>query len=580
MPHTREWMDSAAAPWVREVTTVKSTQIGGSESLLNVIAFAIAEDPGPIMFVMPSREAAEEYCDLRVLPMVELCEVLREQLGDDRGDRKLRLLKFLRCVMLFRTARVANDLSSHSIRWLFADEAEQFVGDAGKEGNPWLIALERTRTFKGRWKAYLNSTPIHADGLVWQQFLAGDRRRRNVRCCHCQAWQVFTWEQVKWPKDITTKEQMLQRREAFYECQHCGWVIDDAQKTEMCAGGEWVPEGWLPDEWIARRDAEDRATHRSYHIWAAYSPWLTWSDLVAKYLELTAAGSEREWTNKWLGLPYAEAVQKTTDDDLKKCRRDYHRGGAAPDDVLWITAGVDTQTYFLPYTVRGWAMNGRSCLLDHGRAESFAALEAALFNRDWAAGDPRRAHLHVQLVVIDARWREKEAADMARKWGPQLVRLSKASAMGGSAIYTTKLLDRHPVTRELLKEGLIEHGMNTNLLKSRVAHAIALAATGDEGAFTVYTDIDQTYVLEMTAEHLVIVRDGAKVTEQWQKKEHRRANHYWDAEVLAFAAASILQIDQVRAEMQRPKPKNEEPQQRRPRDDDDGDDGPQLWRRR
>jgi hypothetical protein len=159
----------------------------------------------------------------------------------------------------------------------------------------------------------------------------------------------------------------------------------------------------------------------------------------------------------------------------------------------------------------------------------------------------------VSLVVIDSRYREKECADLARKMGSHLVKLSKGSAFKGNQLFTVKKLDRHPITGEVLKDGLIELGSNTNLLKGRLSHAIAKASDGDEGALQIYEDIDPTYIGEMTAEELVVVRDsgGRAIGERWEKREGRRANHYWDTEVLNFLAAAVLMIDQVRAQQLR-----------------------------
>lgn len=587
VPYTREWMDSAACTWVRRVTIMKSTQIGGSESLLNVVGYCVDQDPGPLMFVMPSREEAEQYCDLRVMPMVRLSPALQRQIGEDRGDVKMRMLKFRRCVVLFRTARVASDLSQLAIQHLFGDEVDQWVDQVQGEGNPWKVALERTRTFKGRWRAWMTSTPTVHEGLVNTEFLAGDRRRFHMPCPHCAEWITFVWDQVKWPAEVTHHEVMNQRQEAWYECQRCARRIDDTQKHHMLQQGVWVPEGQSVVDWQARGAAQDRCTHRSYHLWAAYSPWLAWWEIVATYLNYKAQDGLREFHQKWLGLPWKETVRKTGADELEKCRRPYRRGQVAPDGVLWITAGVDTQGHGLPFTVRGWGLDGRSWLLDHGKAESFAALEAALFGRDWSGGDPRRAYLVVSLVVIDSRYREKECADLARKMGSHLVKLSKGSAFKGNQLFTVKKLDRHPITGEVLKDGLIELGSNTNLLKGRLSHAIAKASDGDEGALQIYEDIDPTYIGEMTAEELVVVRDsgGRAIGERWEKKEGRRANHFWDTEVLNFLAAAVLMIDQVRAQQLRERDRQAREASappgppRRRRDDDDDDDGPRLWHR-
>ena len=55
-PYVREPTDSIAHWWVEQVTWMKSTQVGGSEALLNMVAWFVCEDPGPLMFVMPTSQ--------------------------------------------------------------------------------------------------------------------------------------------------------------------------------------------------------------------------------------------------------------------------------------------------------------------------------------------------------------------------------------------------------------------------------------------------------------------------------------------------------------------------------------------
>lgn len=582
VPYAAEWMDSVADPHTTSIAIVKSTQVGGSESLLNMLGYLIAEDPGPMLWVMPSREDAEQFCDVRVKPMVADMPVLRDQLGDDRSDQKMRMLRFRRCNLLFRTARVAGDLSQMAIRYLFGDEVDQWPASVGGEGSPWKVARERLRTYKTRAKSVMTSTPTVPEGLINQEFLAGDQRRFHLRCHRCDQWIVLEWQQVKWDPAIEAPELMRRTpAAAWYECQKCGVRWDDAQRLDALAGGRWVPKSWDPIDWF-RRAGEDRTARRSYHLWAAYSPWLTWCALVGEYLEASQsdnADDMRVFENKWLARVWKNTARLVPDDWLAGCRRPY-RMGEVPDGVHWITAGVDTQNHYLPYSIRGWGPDGRNWLLEHGRADTFAELEDVIFRRDWSGGNPARSHLGVQIVVIDSRWREGECVDFARRWGPDLVKLSKASTFKDQRTYTLSRLDRHPVTGQLLKTSLQQVGLNTNLVKGRLAAAIDRGNEGDQaGAFAIYDDVDDRYLHEMTCEEQV-VEDGkhGKVL-QWVRREGRRANHYWDTEVLNFAASIISRIDAVRetfARQAREAAAAPEARPQRPRDEERGSFG--LWR--
>lgn len=587
VPYVVEIMDSATCWWVRRVSFMKSTQVGGTEALLNVLAWLICEDPGPVMFVMPTAKEAEKYLDVRVRPMVQLCRPLLEQLGEERGDDAGMMLKFRRCNLLLRTARVASDLSSDAIRWLFGDEVEMWPDAIKGEGNPWDLATERLRTFRGRTKAYMASTAGAPGGLIARAFDAGDRRRYHLPCPRCKHLQVLEWEQVRWPEEITTEEQMLQRKQAWYECvrEQCKHRWTDPEKVDALAHGVWVPEGKDPTWWLEHRAAEDRSSHRSYHLWAGYSPFLAWSDLVAKWLQVQAADTEEAmqlWWNKWLGRPWLRRAIDTTEHMLKRCQRPYRLTGVAPANVLWVTAGVDVQEHYLPYVVRGWGIDGRSWLLAYGRARSFEDLASLVMRVDWAGEDQRRPGLVVRRMLIDARWREGECCDFARAWGPDLVQLSKASDFSDGRFYDLKLLERHPTTGRRLEIGVHQLHLNTGLFKTRLAVAQQKATEGDEPGcwYLPQDDVDATYLHEMTSEHQVSRDVRGKQTLIWEVKQGRRANHYWDGEVLAFAAASVLRIDAIRGEQSREQNRSsdEEPPRRRPREEDD--DEPRLWRPR
>lgn len=587
-PHTREWIDNAAVAWLLRVTVMKSTQIGGTEALLNVIAWLVCEAPGPIMFVMPSREEAQQYGDLRIEPMVRLSPRVALELGDDSSDAKARMFRFRRCNLLLRTARVASDLSQLAIRYLFGDEVEQWPTDIGDEGSPWRIAEERLRTFRGRGRAWLNSTPKLPGGIVHQAFLEGDQRRYHVRCA-CGQWQDLVWERVRWPKDITTEEDMRQRREAWYACSSCERRIDDLQLREMLRRGAWVPAGQDPAWWVENRDRVDRATHRSYHVWAIYSPFLKLWEIVAQWFKLgqsSEARDRRVWHNKWLGVPFAEVSNDNRPETLKRCVRHYRRGDEIPNDILWLTAGVDTQSHYLPWTVYGWRLNGSCRLIDWGRAPTFADVGDLLFRRIWSADTRRAFPLQVRMALMDSRWRERECVEFARSWGQDLVKLSKASDFRDARAYTLSILDRDPVTGRPLERTVHQLGINTQLFKDRVAAAIDRGAAGESAdCLELPEDTDETLEQEMTSEHQQKV-DGRYGPElQWVVKEGRRANHYWDASVLSFAAATVARLDAMRAELAMlqnragpAEPDGPQPPARKPRGDDDrGDYG--LWRR-
>lgn len=564
-PYVREWQDNAGFPWVHQTTIVASTQVGKTQALLNVLAYAIAQDPGPITWVMPTREDALEFGENRVQPMVDVSPTLRAQKTEERFDAKKRQIRFRRCRILFRSSVVPKELAQYPARWLFGDEANKWRVKAQGEAAPFDLARERTRTFWNH-KVYLDSTPTIADGLVSVEYERGDRRRFHVPCPHCSRHQVLVWPQVKWNSaQHDTEQKMRAARAAWYECVHCQARIEDVHKREMLERGVWVPEGRDVAEWIAAGSAADRTAHRSYHIWAGYSPWLAWWEIVAEFLRSRPNPvTFQNFVNSWLGEPWVEIVEDTKPEALQACIGGYRRGDC-PDGVRAITAGVDVQKRFLVYTIRGWGVDNESWLLDHGRVGEFAQLAPALFGRTFARG------LAVRWVFMDANYRTRECIAFAKKH--RQVFLCRGQEFDDPVpMKPGQPIEQHPVTGKPIEGSMRPWHLNVTMFKDELAGSIR-GAEGF-GRFHVYEDIDQVYLEEMRSEHKVLVSTEKRTVERWVLRAGHLQNHFWDTETYNRALAFKIGVPQMRgaaAAPSRPRP----PQQR----NDDDNEGGMLWRR-
>lgn len=571
-PYVREWQDSAGLPWVHQVTVQKSTQVGGSQAMLNVLGYAIAADPGPITWVMPTGKEAEEVGENRIMPMVENCPGLAKQVTGERYDGKRRQVKFRRCRLLLRSAQVPKELAQYPARWLFCDEAAKWPAHTRNEAPPFELARERTRTFWNH-KVFLTSTPVSEDGVISVEFQRGDRRRYHVPCPHCGKFQVLRWSNVKWPCDIADEASMKARREAWYECEHCHEKIRDEHKVPMLAAGWWCPESIDPTPHIVDGRLmlpNDRTPHRSYHIWAGYSPWLAWHELAAQFLR-SKDGSPKtlqNWINSWLGEPWVERVQDQKAETVQACVGGYRRG-EVPEGVKVITAGVDVQKRFLVFTVRGWGSDMESWLLDHGRVENFTQLEAALFAKVWPRG------LLFAGALIDTNYRASEVIDFARRF-PAKVKLGRGVELDSPIPFRAETIERHPRTGLPLGNLKCWH-VNVGTFKDLTAQSIQIGGIAGAEAFHVYEEVDQQYVDELSSEHKIMVRSSTKERERWVKKAGHRQNHYWDTEVYNRAIAHLLRIDTMRSAAAAPAQQRRPPRQQDPFQHDEG--GGRLWRR-
>lgn len=577
-PYVREWQDSAGLPWVHQVTIQKSTQVGGSQALLNVLAYAIAADPGPITWVMPTREDAAEFGENRVQPMIDLCPALQGEVTGERFDAKARQIKFKRARVLFRSARVPKELAQYPARWLFGDEAGKWPQWTQDEAAPFDLARERCRTFWNH-RIYLNSTPTVEAGLISVEFQRGDRRRYHVPCPHCGAFQVLRWAQVKWPAGIDNEKAMRTARSAWYECEACSKPILDEHKRTMLSAGWWCPEDIDPTPYLF--DGQlllpyERAPHRSYHLWAGYSPWLAWWELAAEFLRSKDnPATLQNWVNSWLGEPWVERTEDTKPEELRACVGGYHRG-EVPEGVRVLTAGVDVQKRFLVFTVRGWGNDLESWLIDHGRVESFDMLAGVLFAKAW----PR--NIMLRAVFIDTNYRPAEVIDFARRY-PAVVKLCRGVELDTPVPFRAESVEKHPRTGASIGGMKCWH-TNVGMFKDLLSQSLRVGGIAGAGAFHVYDDVDQTYLDEMTSEHKIMVRSSDRERERWVKKAGHRQNHYWDTEVYNRAIAQLIGVHNLRSHPggggggappggRRPAPP------RRPPGDAGDDDGGFLWRR-
>ncbi|MCA8950316.1 MAG: phage terminase large subunit family protein [Planctomycetes bacterium] len=542
-PYTREWQDGISDIWVRQITTVASTQVGKTQSGLNMLAYVMSQDPGPITWVMPGLDDAKEFGEERVTPMIERSPILRDELTGERFDTKKRRVRLRRCRILFRSANRPKELAGYPARYLFLDEAGKLSAWTQKEAGPFNLARERTHTFWNH-KIVLTSTPVLPDGLISVEFERGDRRRYWVPCPHCGQHQVLRWQQVQWDREqIDTDAKMRAAKRAWYECEHCQQHIEDRQKQPMLAAGIWCPEAVELKDWIGGLRERDRAPHRSYHIWAGYSPWITWWKIVAEWLRCKDRPEDlQNFVNSWLAEPWVQKVEEPKREMLDDCIGGYRRP-QIPEGVLVITAGVDVQKRFLAYTVRGWGLDMESWLLDHARVATFDELEAALLARPWGNG------LSLLRVFVDSQYRQNDVIEFARKY-PALVKILQGAELDDPRPFSMTKIDRHPRTGAAL--GMILWRVNVGMFKDQLSTAMQVGGQdGEPNAFHVYEDVDEQYCNEMLGEHKVLVRKGRAWRERWIPRHGRRQNHFWDTEVYNRAIAQLERLHTLRQVMER-----------------------------
>ena len=165
----------------------------------------------------------------------------------------------------------------------------------------------------------------------------------NVPCPHCGELQPLTWEGVVFDKDNLDTIQ--------YCCSKCAALATEA---------EWK-KGFINGKYI---HADPENPVRGFHLNALGSSLARWRDIVEKFLlanEEKKKGNIEElksWTNTKMGQTWEEEGTEVDESALMKRRERYNC--EVPPEVLYLTAGVDTQDDRFEVEVVGWGVDYES----------------------------------------------------------------------------------------------------------------------------------------------------------------------------------------------------------------------------
>lgn len=544
-PYLRGIMDAFNDPLVEDITIMASTQCGKTESMMNMIGYAVDQDPAPTLLVMPRDDDAKSISSKRVIPMIFNSPALRDHLTWNNDDLTKMEISLDRMTIYFAGANSPAGLSQRPIRYLFLDEVDKYPAFSGKEADPIELASERTRTFWNR-KRVRCSTPTTEEGYIFREYERSDMRKYYVPCPHCGKYQVLSWQQVKFPEEKRDPDEIKAYRLAWYECAHCKGRITDSMKHKMLLVGRWIPEG-VGEGFMTDEDGNivgdfPMKSHVGFWINALYSPWLTFSDIAAKWLtSYDKPELLMNFVNSWLAEPWRENLGKTKPAEVL-ARVQAYQAGTVPEDVIVLTGGIDVQKDHFYAVIRGWGYAQESWLIMAARLESWEDVVRVMFNTAYPSVNPNIDPLMVRLTCIDTGYRTSEAYEICRAW-PDIARPTKGRDQLGGVPFRVSHLDKMP-NGQAIPGGINLYTLDTMYFKDKVARLFKNTADGIMGGWHIYENPSEDYVKQICSEHKVLVRDKRtkRMREEWRPVSMHAANHYWDCEIGAAAAAEMLRV--------------------------------------
>lgn len=514
-------MDKFTDPLIESISLCFGSQIGKTETELNMIGYALHQTVSPTMMVYPTDTIAKFASDKRVQPMIRSVEPLADMYDE---SSKLLELDFVNGnYMVLVGANSPSSLSSRSIKYLFFDEIDKYPAFSGKEANPIKLAEERTKTFVDK-KIVRVSTPTIESGNIWQSYMgANERKQYYVPCPHCGVSQTLKFKQIKWPEEHHGNADMI-RDTAYYECEHCKHRIDDKHKMDMLRQGEWR----------AVNESQVRVVRSvAYQLSSLYSPWVTFGDVAYEFVKSKDTPSElMNFINSWLAEPWKSAKTKSTQ-NLVFTQSEVPRA-VVPQHAPLLIASVDVQQDHFWWEVRAYAHGVSSYLVDYGQASSWADLTEILIDREYPSeyGEARK----IVRAGIDSGYRTDEVYQYCAQYPEVCVPVKGDSSHSPLA---------PPYKMSSIEKGVIGgmklYVVNTDYWKDFI-FARMVRPANDPGTIHLFKDCPEEYSEHLRSEEKQEIRNvktGA-VTVQWKPLTSHPTNHLLDTCVYnAMVADSV-----------------------------------------
>lgn len=357
-PYLKEIMDAFTDPKVHRIAVAASSQVGKTECEMNMLGYAIAVDPGPIMFVMPTVDNAKDFSKRRIAPMIRDTKPLRERISKAKsrdGENTVLKKAYPGGMLTITGSNSPASLASVPARYVFGDERDRWAKDAGGEGDPWGLVEARTITFYNHKMVEVSTPTIKGYSAIESAFNTGTQEYWCVQCPHCGEYNFIKFDHIRFEfhtNKIQGKTQYIVDN-VMYACPECGGASTEQEIRKQ------------PKKWIARNPEAYKNGVRSFWINAFSSPWMSWKKLVLRFLEAKDDPEKLKTVyNTLFGELWEDRGDLEDEDEMLARREEYEAD--LPDGVLCLTCGVDTQDNRLEYEVVGYGQFGENWGIEKG----------------------------------------------------------------------------------------------------------------------------------------------------------------------------------------------------------------------
>lgn len=544
-------MDAWNLPWVRKIFLCFAPQSGKTQVAINCMGYAVDQDPGPAMYVMPDEKAVKRISRRQILPALKSSPRTGELLSkkaDDVSTLSINFTNGMDIMMAWATSPAV--MASESVRYLFFDEPGKYPEFAGKEADPISLGEVRTNAYPFTKKILYFSTPAE-DGDAFSRLMDEDvelMHHYEVPCHICGTFQRMEFADIHWPNGSQADPKtIVGKKSARYSCSKCGMDWDDIDRDRAVKNGRWIPEKEI-----------SRPVSVGYHLPSWYSPFISLSDVAAAFLKgLQDPSKMVAFDTQHRAVPYKPVIVTTDETELLKHKTDIPPG-VVPREAVALTCGIDMQKSNFYFVVRAWARDLTSWLIQYGSLSSWEDVERLVFNTRYPVQDSKETKGIFRVALdtgggknSDDDWtRTEEAYEWLRDNSRGVIFGIKGSSRTQFQKVESRVMDKFPRSNKLIPGGLELRFLDTqqikDLLHFRLTRKEAVPEMGkkaEQQRFYLHSETDVQYAKQFLAEEKRRDKKTKKIT--WQQIGGR-ANHLLDCEVYAAACADSSWTPSIR----------------------------------
>jgi len=365
------------------------SQSGKTQMLQSTAAYIAVCHPGRTAIFQMTRDAASEYSQEKIGPMIRNSPELRSRLANVKGADNIFEKKFKGGMRLTINWPTITQFSSATIRTVLQTDYDHFEDSIGGEGDGYTLGKQRTKTEGSLGMCAVESTPgrpiivenwkpttIHeappVSGGVLALYNEGTRARFYWTCPTCEEMFEPRFDLLKYDAALQPAEAA---ENVYMGCPKNGCVINHTQKYALNLGGQWLHESRCGQKAVPIGHPDIRPTDMvSYWMNGVVAYFENWATLVANietakrhFAKTDSEDKLISATNTGLGEPYLPRAMaedgEITMEALKGNLKDWPRG-VAPEWTRCITIGIDVQDNRFPVGVMAWGEDGECALID------------------------------------------------------------------------------------------------------------------------------------------------------------------------------------------------------------------------